>query len=499
MISDEHASSITSAADHSSIFWITGSAGTGKTTIAYTVAEDCKKANHLGASFFCSRDDADCSNPRFIFTTIAYQLGLYNSLYHDQVTQVLKLHPDIGYSDVSYQLEQLIVNPLQTLGNSFPPCVVILDALDECKDRGATSIILSSLSRYIQELSPLRFLVTSRPESHISTSFKSSELHATTQRLILHEVKLGIVQCDIEQYLSSKLAVTAKTYSGLLETWPSPDDIHSLALLSCGLFIFAATSIRFIEDRNYSDPVGQLAILLQNTSIGMKGSLPFYHPIDKLYIQVLDHAFPSISFNLSGRLKLVLGTIVLLQDPLSSTGVACLLGLELHIVQSTLLHLHSVVIVPEDNDQAIRLLHPSLFDFITEPKRCLNQKFLIEPKIQHTLLASACLEVMKELHQDICGIRDLSLLNSEVGGLPRQIMKNIPAHLQYACRHWAWHLSHGMISDRLLDLLQVFCSKYLLFWIEVCSLLGELQSVLIALDTAQQMLVVCRSSIYFQA
>src|SRR5258705_13071070 len=45
------------------MFWINGSAGTGKTTIAYTVAEACRKRGILGASFFCSRDYAERSNP----------------------------------------------------------------------------------------------------------------------------------------------------------------------------------------------------------------------------------------------------------------------------------------------------------------------------------------------------------------------------------------------------------------------------------------------------
>lgn len=37
------------------IFWIKGSGGTGKTTIAFTFAEDCRHHGILGASFFCSR------------------------------------------------------------------------------------------------------------------------------------------------------------------------------------------------------------------------------------------------------------------------------------------------------------------------------------------------------------------------------------------------------------------------------------------------------------
>ena len=477
--------------EKSRIFWINGSAGTGKTTIANTVADTCRSRQILGASFFCSRDDAECSNPNLIFTTIAHQLGQFFPSFHAEVSRALKANPDIGYSSVPYQLEELIVKPLRTVRESFPSCLIVLDALDECKDSGATSIILSSLSRYVAELSPLKILVTSRPEQNITKPFKGSQLNPTTQRLILHEIELGVVQNDIERFLASSLARIRDFYE-LRPWWPSEEAIHALALLSSGLFIFAATSVKFIDDRNYSDPRGQLADLIRNAAtVAASPSSPHYH-LDLLYMQVLIHAFPGgMSSRLAGRLKMVLGTIVLLQDPLSSLAVEMLLSLEGNSVRETLAHLHAVVIVPEDEVQVIRLLHPSFFDFITNATRCRNPKFVVDAKTQHTLLAQACLSTMKNLRRDICGINDPSILNSEVDDLPTRILKHIPPHLQYACRHWAFHLTNAMISDTLLDLLKEFCSKYLLYWVEVCSLLSNLRNALLSLDAARRALVVC--------
>jgi hypothetical protein len=157
-----------SATANSCIFWINGSAGTGKTTIAYTIAKACSKKNILGASFFCSCDDAASSNPNLIFPTIAYQLGLFCPPFGDEVAGVLKSHPDIGYSDLSYQLEQLILNPLLVIGGSFPSCVLVIDALDECKDDRTMSLILSG---HVSQLSPLKILITSRLERNISLGF----------------------------------------------------------------------------------------------------------------------------------------------------------------------------------------------------------------------------------------------------------------------------------------------------------------------------------------
>jgi hypothetical protein len=370
-----------------------------------------------------------------------------------------------------------------------------LDALDECKDTGTTSIILSSLTRYVNELTPLKFVITSRPENRITTAFRSKELNPATERLILHQVELGVVQDDIELYLKSKLALTRLSHE-LGESWPLAEDIHALAVLSCGLFIFAATSVKFIEDQNYSDPESRLASLVRNSPTAFEGSSPHYH-LDRLYTQVLSNAFPDISPSLSNKLKRVLGSIVLLRDPLSSLALEQLLDLESRTVWRTLLHLHSVVIVPEDGVQVIRLLHPSFFDYITNPARCLNSKFTVDARSQHTLLARACLSVMKRLKRDICGIKDPSVLNSEVDDLPTRIKTQIPPELQYACRHWAWHVSNGVVSE-ILTLLEEFCSKHLLYWVEICSLLGDLRGALIGLGEAQKALIVS-CSISYQA
>jgi hypothetical protein len=138
------------------IFWINGSPGTGKTAIAYTVAEECKKRGILGASFFCSHDDTECSDSGLIFTTIAYQLGIFSPQFKAEVSRVMVSRPDIRYASISYQLELLIVNPLRSLAGSIRPCVVVIDALDECRDNGTQSVILSSLARYVSELSPIK-------------------------------------------------------------------------------------------------------------------------------------------------------------------------------------------------------------------------------------------------------------------------------------------------------------------------------------------------------
>jgi hypothetical protein len=256
--------------------------------------------------------------------------------------------------------------------------------------------------------------------------------------------------------------------------------VDALAHLSSGLFIFAATAAKFIQDPHYNDPQGQLAHILG--AIGAVDSSP-HKLLDQLYLQVLNNAFPDISLEFASRLKVALGSIVLLQSPLSPLDLNQLLRprIPLHI---TLQHLHSVVIFPATQGQVIRVIHPSFYDFLVDPARCLNPKFLVHPEMQHSLLAQACLNALKMLKRDICEIKQPWKVHNEVENLPELVQQHISPVLQYACRHWAMHLSHALLADGLLNSLKEFCMHYMLYWIEASCLLGELREALLALKTA---------------
>ncbi|EKM52773.1 uncharacterized protein PHACADRAFT_100453, partial [Phanerochaete carnosa HHB-10118-sp] len=74
----------------------------GKLTIAQTVAAWCSELGYLGASFFCSRDNQECSDIQMIFPTIAYQLGLRDCRFQEKIAEVMRQDPDIQTSLVSH-------------------------------------------------------------------------------------------------------------------------------------------------------------------------------------------------------------------------------------------------------------------------------------------------------------------------------------------------------------------------------------------------------------
>jgi hypothetical protein len=480
------------------IFWLTGVAGTGKSTIAQSVAEYCAKEKWLAASFFFSRDDGERNHPKLVFSTIAHQLG---TTFHEPLMplmqEAVKANPDIWYSDPSNQLQKLIIEPIRksiARGQSFPsPAVIVLDALDECNDDEATSLIVSVLSAYINDL-PFSIFLTSRPEPNIRLPFLSPHLESHTRPFYLHEISKSSIEHDIEIFLTRELNRVGSLDEGLRKSdWFTKDDIRTLVRLSDGLFIFAATAIRFIEDPNACNPRGQLRDLVSVKRFSEQ-SIPYpYWYLDQLYLKVLRNAFPlSTSTNTLARLRMILGCIVVLCDPLSTLSISVLLGHDNSkdvAIESILQRLHSIIIIPS-NPGAVRVMHASFPDFIVDQNRCTEPDFLIDTSLHHTCLTIDCLNQLNSLERDICKIKDFSKVNREIRGISTRVARNIPPAVQYACRHWANHLAHSLPSDKLFELLQTFCFHRSLYWLEALSLMDSLDVAIPALRRARQTLSV---------
>ena len=471
------------------VFWLNGMAGTGKTTIAYTVAQRCHAKGILGASFFCSRSIADCNDPSKIIPTIAYQLGLFYPPLREHVAEVLRKDPLLLYSSSSRQLEELIVRPLALLRDNFPLCLVVIDALDECSGEHATSMSLSPLLEHAKVLYPLQFFVTSCPESRIIASIDDTRAF---RQLVLHEVPKDVVIADVDIFLVTSLSQIGRHFM-LPKSWPAEMDIQTLGQRANGLFIFAATAVKFIRDEKHHDPKGRLEILTSKAA-----SYGSHRLLDDLYLQVFDSAFPEASKSLSTRLKTILGSIVLIKDPLPPADLSHLVALPLETVYSSLSDLRSVLVIPEhgESTSSIHIIHPTFAEFLVDSERCTNSSFIVNVRHQHTMLLRSCLDALRQgLKRDICNIRDPSLFNIEVPDLSNRLVKAFLLHVQYSCRHWSAHLSSADLLNDVLNALEDFAEHRLPHWLEACSLLGILRDAISALRESRLQLTASRSLI----
>ena len=220
------------------IFWLNGLAGTGKSTIAQSFAEIAFAEGILGASFFCSRDSENRSNIQTIFPTLAFQLAYQYPLFRQELLKVLGADPNIGHKSLCFQLEKAIIGPFTA---THIPTLIIIDALDECKDDQPASAILSVLSRYANQIPKVKFFITGRPEPPIRSGFRLKSLQPITEVLRLHEVEPSSVDSDISLFFRIRLNEIAKSRSDcdFAQDWPNPSHIKVLCDKAAGFFIYA--------------------------------------------------------------------------------------------------------------------------------------------------------------------------------------------------------------------------------------------------------------------
>ena len=477
------------------VFWLNGLAGTGKSTIAQTIAERLFANGQLGASFFCSRDFEDRSDLRLIFPTIAVQLARRYLEFRSIFVPIVQEDPGIAHESPYNQMEKLIVAPLEKSGIST---VIVIDALDECRDQESTSAILSVLGRFVSRVPKVRFFLTSRPEPRIREGFRLPLLVVVTEVFVLHDLERSRVDSDIRMFFRHKFSKLAARW-GELDGWPTEEHLDLLCARAAGLFIYAVATVKFIDHRN-TDPKGQLDRLLRSPGSSAYEGRTRLKPnttLDSLYISILQGAFGEDDPEDDQMLRSILGAVVLATNPLSPSAIASLLGLSTESVYLRLTSVHSLLILGENIDSPVRSFHNSFPNFITDPTRCTNVRFHVPPPSHHLELLLGCLTVMDQtLEKNICQLPE-AVMNSEVADLWDKTEQCISPALRYACMMWHKHLVHGDADRRpvITSGLHRFLEREFLYWLEVLSVVGAAREAVDALEVAAKWLEVCWVSV----
>ena len=207
--------------------------------------------------------------------------------------------PTLHTKSMDIQLRTLIVNAFQKL-SPLPqrPYLVIIDGLDECHDKAAQQSILRLLCKSITvHKLPLRFLIGSRPESHIRASFDKESLYRITHRVVLDET--FIPGRDIRVFLRdgfAKISAEKSIASHVKQPWPGEGIIDLLVQRSSGQFIYAATVLNFVG-ADFFSPTKQLELVL-------KPDPTAFSDLDHLYTQILS------SYPTAVNIVQVLGIII---------------------------------------------------------------------------------------------------------------------------------------------------------------------------------------------
>ena len=220
------------ASGYPNVLLLIGAAGTGKSTIATTVAGRYQRRRQLGCHIFFLRER---SHPGNVLQSIAYYLAKYSQTIAESLVNQLKGSGDIGSSNLKTKFDILLREPLYTAAIEVrEPILIVLDALDECGTPESRQSLINVLRDCLPTLPPnFRIFITSRPDEDITPLISKPAFLTMTIDQHSNESKVNVcayIKFEFDQMRSSgKLNVPDNC------EWD--DNIRRLSESADGLFI----------------------------------------------------------------------------------------------------------------------------------------------------------------------------------------------------------------------------------------------------------------------
>ncbi|KAF9442042.1 hypothetical protein P691DRAFT_765637 [Macrolepiota fuliginosa MF-IS2] len=336
--------------------WLSGPTGVGKSAVAQSVAEFAIGEGILGAVYFFSRPNKRHKYME-VFITLAYQLTIRFPGYQSLITAGLAAEPDLLEKMPHVQFRKLIVEPLLLLSHERKR-VIIFDGLDECEGEGNQLEIIELINSLHSNTSlPIIWMICSRPEPHLKQIFAQTDYPIQCWREFL-PIQSEESRKHVEEDADG--------------CWPPETSIKQIIEKASGLFVFADTLLRHIEDSETGDPDERLEEVL--------AFLWHSHPIDSRNpMYDLDLFYTCILSVIPGDHWSIIHQI-LVASPISSSEckwlavqpICNLLGITRTKFYAMMWRLHSVIDIPEPFDAAetpLHFFHATFLDYLTKPNR----------------------------------------------------------------------------------------------------------------------------------
>jgi len=439
----------------SNTYWLYGSPGIGKTSLAHSICAALHDQKQLAGAFFCRRDDPNLSKHQNVLPTLINKLAGTFPPFRTIVANHLRGDPNLSPESMK---GALFLDFIRNLPRQPQHALVfVIDALDECGDDRSRPALLRILTGAAAHAPWLKIIITSRPEADIQRFFHTlSRSSYSSHDLATDREASG----DLRTFAQREFELVAEEWC-LSTPWPEESLFDRVISQANGLFIFIKTVILALK--HCKDPDETLKTTLQNSDgTGLESLYGLYSSILKARIVDKDDGFQQM-----------IG-VLLTTAPYRSLGdetIAELAGVKPNLVKKWVNDLSSLLYRDEAADGGIRVRHLSISDFF-ESDRC---DFQVIPRETHEKLGITCLKSMiKQLRFNICGLDDSRLANAVVKDLPSRIKENISEALQYSSLYWSNHLCFTPDTGdlRMWGFLgEFFGGLNGLFWIEVLSLM----------------------------
>jgi hypothetical protein len=448
----------TTESDTRNIYWIHGSPGIGKTSLAHSICAKLHKVQHLAGAFFCQRDDADMSESRNILSALISELAETFPPFRSIVADRLRNDPKL----TSKSMEDTLILDLLCSLSRYPrhTLVFVIDALDECGDDRSRPILLRVLNEVAKHAPWLKLIITSRPEDDIERFFNA----VTQSSYSAYDLTADrAADADIRAFAQTEFGLVAGKWC-LPTPWPESSLFDRAITRANGLFIFIKTLVLALD--HCKDPDDALrATLEESDSTGLRSLYLLYSSILKARIV---HNYDEF--------RQIIGVIVMTAPyrALCDETIAELAGVRPNLVKKLVNDLSSLLYRDQAANGGVRVRHLSISDFFVSD----HFDYDVNLKDGNVQLGISCLRtMMKQLHFNICKLEDSRLANVDIEDLSSRIKDNISDALQYSALYWSNHLCFTPDNgdQHVWELLKEFFEGlYGLFWIEVLSIMGAI-------------------------
>lgn len=375
------------------IFWVTGIPGSGKSTLSATIVDNLrKKHTPVSAQFFISRNFRETVDPDKIIPTLAQQLAVSSPT----VARVLEKTLKYGYPPKrKEQVASLLLAPIRELSKSCDVVVILIDALDELND-AANSVmeILSHIAPTNCDLPKnVRFVITSRPERWVDISEAKNLKRAVFKQ---HSLATESSVAEVHRFIVAEMKKITPNKPGWHD-WPDPGQLKKLSDKASGLFHYAATALRWIEEQirkhgnacrsRVFDQIDQIGIGQLNTLYELV--------LTSWEKEIVDDPAVDPQIQLDG-FKHVIGAILALEKPLTIDRIIALLSdiPNEFDVDNFLQQMRSVLIPGTTTSfyDATPQMHKSFRDYIMSERA--PHQFRILASVAHFKIARSCLEII---------------------------------------------------------------------------------------------------------
>ncbi|TFK60393.1 hypothetical protein BDN72DRAFT_965701 [Pluteus cervinus] len=458
----------------SRVLWLSGGAGTGKSTIAHTVAFLMHKMGHLG-SCFCFESLDDKRHER-VFTTITRDLADFQPSIRDAVIHTVQACPATqrSSSDALLQWTRLIVPSFTSLSHNstsptlMGPILIIIDALDESgrshESRKSLLSILAGKKDALKQLPPnVRILLTSRPLDDIHNALVN---HRHILIKSMDNIPETSTRSDIREYIKHQFSSDVK-----LKDFLDDGRIQTLVDASHRLFQWISTACSFIIGNR--DSVGlsreerfQKLCSSDTSSQALGGDDLLY----SLYTNILSESFPLTNEVAKNRFHSVMAQMLVSKEPLPRSSLNELrkyMRSDHKDVSPVIDDMGSLLTGVYEPNTPVRPIHASFYDYLTKKLATEDIQAMQRDMTLSTLAVMNCMEA--GLRFNIADIESSYLKNPDANDA--SVTAKIKPHLLYACKHWCEHLTSLPNFDAdLAKSVEELLTERFPFWLEVLSL-----------------------------